>query len=747
MNDPIYPVNVVLQAVLLAGAAWVSVACLRGCERRARAGLLAVLACGVMPFLTALVPMWESKPVSRVVRVQPLPVAEVTEPAIVAEQVPVVADLPLPQAVTVPKPKLRWTPWVLWIWLAGSTLGGLHIAREVIRGRRWQRAFVLPSDPEWESIRSHLPPGWSRETVRVSDDPAGPCAIGFWKPRIVIPRWLLEPHRHRELGWALRHEAEHLRCHDTRWIYLVRGIRAAQWWNPFLHRLVGVWAQSREQACDLHAARHPAERPDYGHFLLQIAGGERARLATWMAAKGELKRLRRRITSLMDARALKAAPAGPGWTLAITAFMVATGLLSSMVGFADPDAGKAADGSPAGDLSWLDPAPQVRLQTAILITPEPFAKQGTLFTDAEAKAEIARWIGRKGVYFQSLSSDTAPGGTPQTVMMTVSRDNLAAEPPWDGTKTLSQFAGWVIHYQPTVAGAEVRLGVKAAYAFPPGQHPAPGLAVDLELRNGIPIDSQVLPIGRAWRNAVLATADEMATIPAGKILCTTLGEVEKGVYAQCLTGVRLVKPWENPVGKTAVLQPPPRIGQVPRKAGAAAQPEDDTDDLLERPLIFRSYVVAPPGFHSPEPTAAGKALGLELAELEKRLQAAIDAFPANGKLLSIRQDLRAKLDGAMRDPEQKLSQELSWKLQEVAKRMADIATNDPGIAALDVERDRKRAQCKAELYASLKEYYRTHPPENPKPPPQDDEREKERLKRLQDYFQSQPPKSPKINNS
>jgi hypothetical protein len=444
-----------------------------------------------------------------------------------------------------------------------------------------------------------------------------------------------------------------------------------------------------------------------------------------MAAKGELKRLRRRINSLMDARALKAAPAGPGWTLAMTAFMVATGLVSSMVGFADPDAGKAADGSPAGDLSWLEPAPQVSIQTAILITPAPFAKQGAMFTDAEAKAEIARWIGRKGVYFQSLSSDTAPGGTPQTVMMTVSRDILASEPPWDGAKTLSQFAGWVIHYQPTVAGAEVRLGVKAAYAFPPGQHPAPGLAVDLELRNGIPIDSQVLPIGRAWRNAVLATADEIATIPAGKILCTTLGEVEKGVYAQCLTGVRLKKPWEYPVEEFAALQPPPRKGGAPGIVKVAAQPDSVTV----------------------EPTHAEKILGLELAELEKRLNAAIDAYPANGKLLAIRQDLRAKLDGAIRDKDEKQTQELRWKLQEVTKRMTDTGTNDPDIAALAVETDLKRLQWNVESRKNLEEYLRTLPSKFPKASAQDNEREKERLKKIRDdYYRAHPRKQPEPNN-
>ena len=702
MNDPIYPVNVVLQAVLLAGAAWVSVACFRGCERRARAGLLAVVACGVMPFLTALVPVRESRPVGRVVRVQPLPVAEVPEPAVVAEEGPVVADLP--QVVTVPKPKLRWTPWVLWIWLAGSTLGGIGIAREVIRGRRWQRALVIPSDPEWESIRSHLPPDWSRETVRVSDDPAGPCAIGFWKPRMVIPRWLLEPRHHRELGWALRHEAEHLRCHDTRWIYLVRVIRAVQWWNPFLHRLVGGWAQSREQACDLHAARDLAERPDYGHFLLQIAGGERARLATWMAAKGELKRLRRRITSLMDTRALKAAPAGPGWTLAMTALMVATGLLSSMIGFADPDAGKAPDGNPAAaDLDWLNPGPQVGLLTAILITPEPFAPQGAMFTDAEAKAKLAPLLGRKGVYFQSLSGisalcgNSAPSGTPQSVQMTVSRDSLASEAPWDGSKTLSQFVGWVIHYQPTVAGPDLRLGVKAAYAFLPGLHPAPGLALKPGLpwdpgHNINPLESPDLPVGMAWQDTVLSTADEMATIPPGRILCTSLGEVEKGVYAQCLTGVNLYMPWEYGHGVFAALRPPQG------KAEAVNQ------------------VQMQPMMPTIEPSPAAKALSLEVAELWKQLNAAIDAYPANRELLAIRAGMQVKLDEALRNKDKNRRDEWRWKIQAVTQRMTEAATNDPGILALESQHEVKQTKAADEYRANMMEYYRTHPPEAPKPP-------------------------------
>lgn len=58
--------------------------------------------------------------------------------------------------------------------------------------------------------------GWPQErveghVVRVSDD-SGPAVFGFWRPIIVLPRWLSVETR----DLALRHEAQHLAAGDSR---------------------------------------------------------------------------------------------------------------------------------------------------------------------------------------------------------------------------------------------------------------------------------------------------------------------------------------------------------------------------------------------------------------------------------------------------------------------------------------------------------------------------------------------------
>ena len=59
MIDPAYPANFAVQAILLSAFTLVLVACLRRPERRAGAALVGMLACGVLPFVAALVPVKE----------------------------------------------------------------------------------------------------------------------------------------------------------------------------------------------------------------------------------------------------------------------------------------------------------------------------------------------------------------------------------------------------------------------------------------------------------------------------------------------------------------------------------------------------------------------------------------------------------------------------------------------------------------------------------------------------------------
>lgn len=118
--------------------------------------------------------------------------------------------------------------------------------------------------------------------VLVSES-AGPAVSGFWNPRIVVPRWLLEfdaPLR----SLVLRHEREHVASGDGGLMLGAALATALMPWNP------AVWWMARrlrlavEQDCDARvlAASESLER--YGRLLILVAQRQsHARLAPMLA--------------------------------------------------------------------------------------------------------------------------------------------------------------------------------------------------------------------------------------------------------------------------------------------------------------------------------------------------------------------------------------------------------------------------------------------------------------------------------
>jgi TonB family protein len=121
------------------------------------------------------------------------------------------------------------------------------------------------------------------ETSVLVSESAGPAVSGFWNPRIVVPRWLLEldaPLR----AVVLRHEREHVARGDSAVMLGAAVATALTPWNP------AVWWMARrlrlavELDCDARvlAARENPER--YGRLLMLVAQRQaHARLAPMLA--------------------------------------------------------------------------------------------------------------------------------------------------------------------------------------------------------------------------------------------------------------------------------------------------------------------------------------------------------------------------------------------------------------------------------------------------------------------------------
>lgn len=97
-----------------------------------------------------------------------------------------------------------------------------------------------------------------------------PATVGFFKPIILIPRYLLDKLNARELYYVLLHEAGHIKRLDT-WSNLFQRIcEALLFFNPAVYRLGEEIDEERENACDELVVSQIKRRQEYASGLLKI---------------------------------------------------------------------------------------------------------------------------------------------------------------------------------------------------------------------------------------------------------------------------------------------------------------------------------------------------------------------------------------------------------------------------------------------------------------------------------------------
>lgn len=132
----------------------------------------------------------------------------------------------------------------------------------------------------------------------VVTDVMGPATVGFWRSRILLPRWVLAlPGEERQ--YVVRHEAEHRRSHDGRLLFVMSLPLLLMPWN------LAMWWQIRrlclavEMDCDNRVVNSLGDATAYGDLLLKVAqttsGGPRLQ----PAFLGGVGTLERRLTALL----------------------------------------------------------------------------------------------------------------------------------------------------------------------------------------------------------------------------------------------------------------------------------------------------------------------------------------------------------------------------------------------------------------------------------------------------------------
>lgn len=267
--------------------------------------------------------------------------------------------------------------WALWLFAAWAAMAAIGLARVSVgmwRVHGLRRSCVEVDysllEPELSQTLgstcktqgSSL--GRTRSAVLcVSDRVSVPTVIGFLRPAVVIPQWLLQELSASELKQVLMHELAHLKRWDD-WTNLAQKIlQALLFFHPAAWWIETQLSLEREMACDDAVVAETANPRAYAECLTHLAEKSFARrsLALAQAALGRIRQ-----TSLRVAQILHMNPARtpkPSWKPAMAlvagfAIVCAAGIarVPRLVGF--------EDSFPPAQLATAPSAPSVSMNAA-----------------------------------------------------------------------------------------------------------------------------------------------------------------------------------------------------------------------------------------------------------------------------------------------------------------------------------------------------------------------------------------------
>ena len=170
-------------------------------------------------------------------------------------------------------------------------------------------------------LRRCVPAKVNGRRVLLSDR-LGPAVIGFVRPAIVLPHWVLDSDR-AEREMILRHEEEHVFAGDQRLVALALLSLAVTPWNPALWWILHRLRQGIELDCDQRVLRGGRDPFAYAELILRASRQPSVRLGYGSPFGEPTVSLERRITAMVAPiprfRSLRGAIAGASSALLIVA--------------------------------------------------------------------------------------------------------------------------------------------------------------------------------------------------------------------------------------------------------------------------------------------------------------------------------------------------------------------------------------------------------------------------------------------
>jgi beta-lactamase regulating signal transducer with metallopeptidase domain len=231
-------------------------------------------------------------------------------------------------AITVPA---SWAIYLFFAWAAIAVVALARVAMSLWNLRALRRSLMLVDvnlldAGTREILTVH---GRSRTVVLYKSKRVNTAtAIGFVKPAVIIPSWLMTELSPAELNQILLHELAHLRRWDD-WTNLAQKIvKALFFFHPAVWWIEKKLLLEREMACDDVVLAHSARPREYAACLVRLAEKSMIRrtIALAQAAVGRLSQTSLRVAQILDVDRPAAARMKQNWMLAVSlvaAFAVA----------------------------------------------------------------------------------------------------------------------------------------------------------------------------------------------------------------------------------------------------------------------------------------------------------------------------------------------------------------------------------------------------------------------------------------
>jgi Tol biopolymer transport system component len=138
--------------------------------------------------------------------------------------------------------------------------------------------------------------------VVATDKVKSPALFGFIRPRLLLPKGMLETLSREELRYVFLHELAHLKRHDIYIGWLMSLLQVLHWFNPLIWLAFYRLRADRELACDalVLARTQSGQAKDYGRTIVNLLERfSRSQRLPAMAGILETKaQLKRRITMI-----------------------------------------------------------------------------------------------------------------------------------------------------------------------------------------------------------------------------------------------------------------------------------------------------------------------------------------------------------------------------------------------------------------------------------------------------------------